>query len=389
MFKTDYSKKFSETSRFEAGWQSTLSHRFSSSSADSIGGKSLSIYKNDFDYNEQIHAGYLTYGDRFWDKLSLQAGLRAEYFSRYSTNTTADSIVNIPVKSDFQLFPSLFLSYTLPQNNELQLNFTRRVNRPRGRQINPFIDYSSAGSISYGNPNLQPEYASAFELNYIKTWENHSLSTTAYYRFTDNSIENVRFKNGDIMENTYLNLTKHENTGLEIVAKNRIFRVVNLTSTLNLYYSKMNATTYTNPYDSTKTTTLPSQGAFTWSANIMANFMLSKTLSGQITGEYSAPNVIAQGIESPEYQVDFGLRKTFYDRKLTIALTANDIFNFNRERTITWGTGFYQKEESYFHRRMLGLTVTYNFGNMKPKMTDMKKKQGGSDMNMDGGMEQP
>jgi iron complex outermembrane recepter protein len=382
-FKADYTNKFSETSRLEAGWQSTVSNRFSSSSAhDNLLNQDISLYMNDFDYNEQIHAAYVTYGDRF-DKFSVQGGLRSEYFRRHSTNTSANGVISIPAKSDLQLFPSLYLSYSLPQNNELQLNYTRRVNRPRGRQINPFIDYSNSGTISYGNPNLLPEYASAFELNYIKTWENHSFSTTAYYRFTDNGIEDVRFKNGNVMENTYMNLSKRQSSGLELVAKNRVFKVVNLTSTLNLYYSKINSSVYINPYDSTLSTTIPAQNNFSWSANVMANFMLSKTLSGQITAEYSAPTLIAQGIESPEYQVDLGLRKTFFDRKLTIGLMAMDIFNFNKERTITWGTGFYQKEESYFHRRMLGLTVTYNFGNMKPKQTDMKKKQGSGDMNMD------
>jgi len=386
VFKTDYTNKLTETSRLEAGWQSTFSNRFSSSSADSVTGKVLPLYKNDFNYNEQINAAYVTYGDRF-DKFSVQAGLRGEYFSRFSKNTTANSSISIPVKSDFQFFPSLYLSYTLPKNNELQLNYTRRVNRPRGRQINPFIDYSNSETISYGNPNLLPEYASSFELNYIKTWDEHSFSATGYYRFTDNCIENVRFKHDNVMENTYTNLSKHENTGLELVAKNRIFKVVNLTSTLNLYYSKINTSVYINPYDTTLTTTIPAQNEFSWSVNILANFMLSKTLSGQITAEYSAPTLIAQGIESPEYQVDFGLRKTFFDRKLTIGIMAMDIFNFNKERTITWGTGFYQTDENYFHRRMVGLTVTYNFGNMKPKQADMKPKQGSSDVMMDNGME--
>jgi hypothetical protein len=119
----------------------------------------------------------------------------------------------------------------------------------------------------------------------------------------------------------------------------------------------------------------------------MANFMLSKTFSGQITAEYSAPTLIAQGIESPEYQVDLGLRKTFFDRNLSVSVIARDIFNFNKERTTTWGTGFYQVNESYFHRRMLGLTVSYNFGNMKPKQDLRKKNDASPDMNMDGGLE--
>lgn len=386
-FKTDYSKKFTSTSRIDAGWQSTLNHRFSSSSADSLGGKELELYKNDFDYNEQIHAGYLTYGDRFFDKLSVQAGLRAEYFVRESTNETAKGTIDIAPQHNFQLFPSLFLAYSLPQRNELQFNLTRRINRPRGRQINPFQDYSSAGMVSYGNANLQPEYALAYELNYIKSWDAHSISTSLYYRTTTNGIEGVQFKNGDLLESTYMNLSKRQNSGVEIVAKDRVLKVVNLTSTLNLFYKHINASSYQNPYEPQKTTTINEQSNFTWNANVMANFLLSRTLSGQITGDYSAPNVIAQGKQAAQYRIDFGLRKTFLDRTLTLGLTAMDIFNLGREKSTTWGTGFYQTSESFMRRRMLGLTATWNFGNMKPKQSEMKKKQGGNDMMMDGGME--
>lgn len=386
-FKADYTNKFTKTSRLEAGLQSSISNRTSYSNGYYTQNKEdLPQYQNIFDYNEQIHAAYLTYGDRF-DKLSVQAGLRGEYMWKKSVNYTATTIQPIAPKSSVQLFPSVYLSYSLPKDNELQLNYTRRVNRPRGRQINPFRDYSDSTSITYGNPNLAPEYASSFELNYMKTWGNHSLMASAYYHFTDSVIENVRFRNGGTMENTYMNIAKKQNTGLELTAKDQFFKVLNLTTTLNLYYEKMDSSVYVNPYNSTIRTTIPKQSNFSWSANIMANFMLSKTLSGQITAEYSAPTLIAQGIESPEYQVDLGLRKTFFNRNLSVSVMAMDIFNFNKERTITWGTGFYQVAESYFHRRMIGITATYNFGNMKPKQGDMKKKQGSSDMMMDSGME--
>jgi outer membrane receptor protein involved in Fe transport len=384
VFKTDYTNKFSETSRLEAGWQSTLNNRIT----DAYGfytqtNAEISTYKDKFDYNEMIHAAYLTYGDRFIDKLSIQGGLRAEYMDKKFTDITDLATQTIEPKATIQFFPSLYLAYTLSKSDELQLNFTRRVNRPRGRQLNPFRDFSDSTKIVYGNPNLLPEYSSALEFNYMKTWENHSLSASAYYRFTDNVIENVQFMNGVTMESTYMNIARMKNSGVELVAKNRLFSILNLTSTLNLYYSQMDSSVYADRYTSA-TTTIPAQSTFSWSANVIANFMLSKTLSGQITGEYSAPTLIAQGTESAEYQVDLGLRKTFFDRKLSLSIMATDIFNFNTERTITWGTGFYQKDESYFHRRMIGFTVSYNFGNMKPKQSEMKKKEGSSDMNMDG-----
>jgi len=386
VFKTDYTNKFTETSRFEAGWQSTVSDRLSDASGYyTLTNVSLPEYQNKFDYNEMIHAAYLTYGDRFLDKFSVQGGLRAEYLDKKFTNTTSTGAQTIDPKQTLQLFPSMYLSYTLSKSDEIQLNFTRRVNRPRGRQISPFRDYSDSTSISYGNPNLLPEYSSALELNYLKSWQSHSLSASAYYRITDNVIEDVRFFNAGTMENTYMNIAKRQNSGLELVAKNQLFTILNLTSSVNLYYSKIDSSVYVNPYNMAITTTIPGQSTFSWSANMMANLMLSKTMSGQITAEYSSPTLIAQGKESAEYKIDLGLRKTFFNRKLSVNVMAMDIFNFNKDKTTTHGAGFYQVAESYFHRRMIGLSVSYNFGNMKPKQADMKKKAGTSEMNMDMG----
>jgi outer membrane cobalamin receptor len=384
VFKSDYTNKFTETSRLEAGWQSTINNRFSNAFGyKTLNNEDLRDYKNIFDYSELIHAAYITYGDRFFDKLSVQGGLRAEYMDKIFTNTTATTMKTIDPKPTFELFPSMYLSYTMTKSDEFQLNYTRRVNRPRGRQINPFRDYSDSTSISYGNPGLLPEYSSSLEFNYMKTWENHSLSASAYYRSTDNVIEDVRFLNKQTMENTYMNIAKTQNSGIELVAKNNLFKILNLTTSFNMYYSQMDSSIYVNPYNTAVNTTIPGQNTVSWSANVIANFMLSKTFSGQITGEYSSPTLIAQGIESAEYQVDLGLRKTFLDRKLSVNLMAMDIFNFNKERTITSGAGFYQIAESYFHRRMIGVTVSYNFGNMKPKQADMKKKGSSPDMNMD------
>ena len=109
----------------------------------------------------------------------------------------------------------------------------------------------------------------------------------------------------------------------------------------------------------------------------MANFMLSKTFSGQITAEYESPQLIAQGTRNAQYSVDLGVRQTFLDRKLSVSLNVRDLLNSDRDHSITSGVGFYQNSSSYFHGRMAMLTVSYNFGNMKPKPSEMKKQQGG------------
>lgn len=395
-FKLDYTNKLTDDSKLEAGWQSDVSNRLSATSGVQnptlANGLSSPIdipsYYDNFNYNEQIHAGYLTYGNRF-NKLSFQLGLRAEYFTNVSTITTrtalkSDSIQQVPRKNLFHVFPSFYLTYSLPNSGELQFNYSNRVNRPRGQEINPYKNFSDSTNITYGNPNLAPQYSSSLELNYVKTWGAQTLSTSVYYHNTDNVIQNVHFLDGKTMESTYLNVASAQNTGLELISKNSLFRFLNLTTTVNVYYSKLDSASFKNPANN-QTIGISGSSNLSWSANVMANFMLSKTFSGQITAEYDSPQLISQGTENAKFTMDMGVRKTFKDRKFTVSLNVRDLLNSDHNYQTTSGVGFTQTTSSYFHGRMLGLTVSYNFGNTKPKPADMKKKDASQDMNMDNG----
>jgi len=397
-FKLDYTDKISENTKLEAGWQTDFSNRLSSTSGVTNFDPSLNLppleipsYYDKFNYNEQIHAGYLTYGSRY-NKLTFQLGLRAEYFLKGSTNafktinTGIDTIQVVPNTPIFHVFPSFYLSYSLPNDAELQFNYSNRVNRPRGQQINPFKNFSDSTNISYGNPDLAPQYSSSLELNYVKSWDAQTLSSSLYYHSTDNVIQNVRFLNGKTLESTYTNISNARNTGLELISKNRIFRILSLTSTLNMYYSQLDSATFISPYH--QVIGISGSNNFSWSANVMANFMLSKNFSGQITAEYESAQLISQGTENAKFSIDLGIRQTFMDRKLSVSLNVRDLLNSDRDNQTTSGAGFSQTTSSYFHGRMVGATISYNFGNTKPKPADMKKKAGAADMNMEGGGEQ-
>ena len=382
-FKLDYTNVINDNSRLEAGMQSDVSNTSSLTSGyDNLALQAIPSYYNKFDYDEQIHAAYLTYSNKI-DKLSIQAGLRGEYFWKKSTNTTSTAVQPIAAKTYFELYPSVYLTYALPNNNELQLNYSRRVNRPRGREINPFRNYSDSTRISYGNPDLDPEFSTAMELNYIKTWGEQTLSASAYYHSTNNVIQNVQFLNGKTMESSYLNVAKSQSTGLELIAKNKLFKMLNLTSSFNLYYNQLDASSYVNPYDPAITTDIAGQNNLSWTANIMANLMFSKTFSGQISGQYASPRIIAQGMKQEKYSMDLGVRKMFLDRKLSVNLSVRDLLNTNKDRSTTSGVGFMQTSESYFNGRMLNLSLSYNFGNSRPKKADMKKKDNSNDTEME------
>jgi hypothetical protein len=196
-------------------------------------------------------------------------------------------------------------------------------------------------------------------------------------------IQNVRFLNGKTLESTYLNVSNARNTGLELISKNRIFKILNLTSTFNLYYSQLDSATFKSPYN--QTIGISGSSNFSWSGNVMANFMLSKTFSGQITANYASAQLISQGTEDAKFSMDLGIRQTFMDRKLSVSLNVRDLLNSDRDNQTTSGAGFSQTTSSYFHGRMFGVSLSYNFGNTKPKPADMKKKEGSQDMNIDNG----
>lgn len=214
----DYVNKWGENHRLEAGYKGSFRREDSpvrtysgSSAADAVFDADL---YNRFIYDQDIHALYLTYGGR-WGQLSYQAGLRGEYTRTHSQpmswNTEGDSeqAGNLYKDDYFKLFPSLFVSYALPAGNEVQLNYTRRISRPWGGQLNSFRNITDATNISFGNPGLTPEYSNAFELNYIKNWAEHTLSFSGYYRTTDEVIQRISYRGNDnVMYSTYENVAQ-------------------------------------------------------------------------------------------------------------------------------------------------------------------------------------
>ena len=203
-------------------------------------------------YNRDLHALYATYSGKAWKNFGYQVGLRGEVYSVTTDSKHKDDEGKLQgnlesLKPVFKLFPSVFLSYQLPGDNELQVNYTKRVRRPWGGQLNSFQNITDSTNISFGNPLLKPEYSNAFEFNYLKSWENHMLSLSAYYRTTDDIMQRISYMEGDIMYSTTENVAQSLSSGVEIVGKNRFFGKLDLTTTLNMYYYKLEAFDFLMP----------------------------------------------------------------------------------------------------------------------------------------------
>ena len=388
--QADYTNKISDMARIEAGYKGTFQRNaspvdtYTGTTAEDIR-QDESLY-NRFLYNQDVHALYMTYGGK-WDKLSYQAGLRGEYWRVDTRSLDFDQEFNGKAsetfeKDYFKLFPSAFISYALPKNNELQVNYTRRLRRPWGGPLNSFRNISDASNISFGNPELTPEYSHSFELNYIKSWESgHTLSLSGYYRSTDDVIQRIRFLNmeDNVMYTTSENVAKSQASGLEIVGKDKLFKILDLTTTVNLYYSKLDGFSYL-PQGAETPVIGDTDESFAWNVRMIANLSLPWGVSLQGTGNYNSKQLMAQGHREPNYSVDLGLRKSFLSDKLTLSINARDLLDSRKFRTVTAGDGFWQDSENWRGGRRVGFTLTYNFGNMNKKKDKSKSRSEEPDM---------
>ncbi|MCH5225631.1 MAG: TonB-dependent receptor [Muribaculaceae bacterium] len=384
--KVDYTNRFSDYLKLETGYNGNFSKENTptttyqgTSKADMVIFPEL---YNRFIYRNDINALYATLGGTV-KRFSYSAGVRAEQWTVHTKSLTFEEPENQQPwykKNNFALFPSLFLSLSLPYENELQINYTRRLRRPWGGQLNSFTDISDPANISYGNPELQPQYSNSYELNYLKSWTWHMISLSAYLRTTSNMTNRISYLFGNVMYSTWANVANESNSGVEIVLKDNFFRVIDLTTTVNLYNNHISAWTYYIDPVKEGLTTLPSdpiklsgdkQDSFAWSIRAMLGVRLPWSLSFQANGGYNSSMLTAQGSRQGGWSVDIGLRKNFGN--WSIAVNCRDLFDSRKFKSTTNGSGYpgyTQYNERWRGGRTVRLTLKYSFGNMGNKRND-------------------
>jgi len=372
--KIDYVNQVLPWLKIEAGFNGNYSHentpvttREGTSFEDQVYVPEL---YNRFIYDNNISALYFTLGGKV-KNFSFSAGLRGEAWQiRTKSLADGESKENVDwyKKNNFALFPSAYLSYSFPHDNEVQINYTRRIRRPWGGQLNSFRNMSDPTNISFGNPELQPQYSNSFELNYIKTWTYHMISVSAYLRTSDNIMNRISYLNGDVMYTTWANVSKTTNSGVELVVKNNLFKNrLDLTTTVNLYNNHISAWSHTLKDDFGNDVHLggKKQNSFAWDFRIMAQVRLPWNLNFQATGRYSSKHLEAQGSHQPGWSVDAGLRRAFGN--WSVSLNCRDIFDSRKFKSTVNGINYTQENKRWRGGRNLSITIKYSFGNMKAK----------------------
>lgn len=329
---------------------------------------------NHFIYNENITAAYAIYTGKK-QKFDYQVGLRSELTNIDGNSKTTVTTFN---NNYFNFFPSGFVKYALSKTQDLQIGYSRRVNRPGFETLNPFIDYSDSVNLRQGNPKIKPEYIHSLELNYLTQINKLNLSATLYYRYTDNMIARYRSVNPATGQSlmTYFNFNSSENTGVEAIIRYSFVKLGNIMLSGNWYRNVINGSNVLSDLQSDITT---------WNVRFTYNLPLPKAFYLQANGMYMAPMKFGQATISGMNGVDIGLRKDFMKSKMQLGLNLSDLFNIRQFNMIIEGSNFNSEAMRKRESRILTFSLTYRFGSNENPFTKKKPAMGAPTENMDMG----
>lgn len=387
-YQLDFVNPINDYTKFETGIKANYSHSLNDQNTffktygeqDYTQDTSLT---NHYNIDNLVTAAYVNYSSKIWG-IGYQGGLRYEssYYKGTLTNKGQSFSYQYPTGLDNlmnAIFPAVYFSKKLPHNQELQLNFSRKINRPNFFQLMPFVMASDQYNIRIGNPKLSPEFYNLAELNYNIQWGKLNYLTSMYGRYTENPITNVSYPQSPgslVLINTFQNGKNSITYGWEHTLKVTLFKNLDVTANFNYFYTNIS-------WNPTPTTVQNNTGySYTTKGTLLYKF--PKNISLQLNGTYEAPKIIPQGTTRPMY---FGDATLSYNWKFKwmFNLLLSDAFNTKRMGT-HYDTPYYLQDLSRRREsRYVRLSVTYLFGKMDVSIFKRAKQQkGGDNSQMDG-----
>ncbi|QJW90303.1 TonB-dependent receptor [Spirosoma taeanense] len=314
---------------------------------------------NNFIYNERTSAAYVNYGNEL-KKFSYQVGLRTEHTL---INTDQRTTNQQNTRQYIYLFPSAFVNYNLSQAQKLQVNYTRRINRPSVRSLNPFIDLQDPLNIRFGNPLLNPELINSFELSHLWTGKTTALTSSLFYRQTNNEITSYRTLREDgITEQAQLNLNRSQNYGLEIVLEQEITRWWKANGNVTFFQRSIQASADV-PGILTRTNR-------SWTGRLTSTMRPVRGMAIQVAVNYRSPFLIAQGTINSFFNVDIGVKQDVLNGRGTVNLRVSDIFNTLQFRSDTFGPNFQATSLGKRESRIGLIGFSYRLSRQKARSRD-------------------
>ena len=389
LIQADYVLPIGEKYQFEAGYRGNFVN-MNTDYAVLNNGIVNNAFTNILEYSEKVNAFYTQFGIKF-NKLSMLYGLRFE-----DSDINVDQITSAIYKNKKynNFFPSAFLTYEITDNSNVSLNYSKRINRPRGRQLNPFNTYSSNINIFKGNPDLNPTLTDAVDLGYLTKLGKITLSTSVYYNYTKNSFQMVLYVEGlnpdgvPITTSSFVNIGEENRAGFEFTLNYSPYKWWKLNSNFNLFRVQTKGDFYYSYFDVSNNLIDKVQNfdntASSWFARINSKISLPSKIDWQTNITYNGPQNNAQGNVKGIFAMNLAFSKDVLKDKATVALNVNDVFNSRVRKLETYIPGQIDSDsEMQWRKRQITLSFTYRFNKLKtdkdPKPKTQEQQDGGGE----------
>ncbi|MBN1143217.1 MAG: TonB-dependent receptor [Bacteroidales bacterium] len=311
---------------------------------------------NSLEYLDAIQSAYLIYSAHL-GKFEYQAGLRAEYNKRTLDQITIDESFTY---EKLHFFPSFYLTRKISDAHQVQFNYSRRIQRPRERDLNPFKEFRGIDNVFFGNPALKPEFTNAFELNYQYTHKGGFVSLETYYRGTSDKITRLSgydtIAGRPVFTSTTMNANKDNSLGIELMTNWELNRWWQLNVTGNFFRYQLNGQVEGEEVKSVTTS---------WRTNFSSSFKLKWDTRFQISGFYNGPSNTLQGKREGFFVANVALRKEMLKKQLTVSLNARDIFSTGVFTNISEGSNFYTYNKGRRESPVVMLNLTFRINNYR------------------------
>lgn len=334
---------------------------------------------NSFDFTQNVQSLYSQYGNKF-GKFSFLLGLRMEATTLKGEVTGEDVVSNGDLNFNFDkdylgLFPTVNLVYELSEQENVTLGYNRRINRPRGYFINPFPSRSSEANVFQGNPDLDPAYASAFDIGYLKKWGRKiTLTSSVYYQYETDAFERVQEETGNVTSNGIpiirtipINLSTNERIGFEAGILYNPMKWLRLNGSFNFFQFEtvgdFNGIDYGNK-------------ATSWFSRFSSKVTLPAKIDWQTTAFYRGPRNNAQTESNGIFSLNLAFSKDILKDKGTIGFNVRDLLNSRKRKSITETDSFRSTNEFQWRERVFTLSFTYRLNQKKQRE---RSERGGGD----------
>ncbi|QES92563.1 TonB-dependent receptor [Empedobacter brevis] len=403
VFTADYVRPVGEKGKFELGVRADFNDTKTTSANDIIQNGIITPkpgFLADIDNQQNVFAAYTQFGNSIGEKFQYFAGLRVESSDIEIKNHITKENIS---KKYTDLFPTLTLNYKFTDKNEMQLSYSRRIQRPMGFMLMPFFSATDDRNVRYGNPDLNPTYTNSLELSYITSIGKLMVTPSLFYqRTTDmiNQFQRINYREAkdkdgnDIFEQIYISRPVNEGNedryGLDLTATYRPFKWWNLMLNVNLfgykrtgYYTEINHD-YLNPETGNIETKVDGQDfsgdGFSSRGRLSSNFTLPADFKIQVAGNYMGSMKTAQQKIEDNLSMDFSLSKDLFKKQASLTLNVRDVFNSRKREMTTYYEGSENYNSMRWMKRSINLSFTYRFKKTNEREKNNRQRPDGEEM---------